>query len=66
MADLYLIVRLAGRRVAFPAADVEAVVELEGLSPVPCALPHVAGLSALRSRIVSPAAPSCSGAPTRM
>jgi purine-binding chemotaxis protein CheW len=53
MADLYLIVRLAGRRVAFPAADVEAVVELEGLSPVPCALPHVAGLSALRSRVLT-------------
>ena len=50
MVELLLIVRLAGRRVALPAADVEAVVELEGLPPVPGTAPHVAGLSALRSR----------------
>jgi purine-binding chemotaxis protein CheW len=53
MAELLLIARLAGRRVAFPAADVEAVVELEGLSPAPRAAPHVAGLSALRSRVLT-------------
>ena len=53
MAELLLIARLAARRVAFPAADVEAVVELEGLSPAPRALPHVAGLSALRSRVLT-------------
>jgi purine-binding chemotaxis protein CheW len=53
MAELLLIARLAGRRIAFPAADVEAVVELEGLSPAPRALPHVAGLSALRSRVLT-------------
>jgi len=53
MAELLLIARLAGRRIAFPAADVEAVVELEGLTPAPRALPHVAGLSALRSRVLT-------------
>ena len=53
MAELLLIVRLAGRRVAFPAAEVEAVVELEGLTPVPRAAGHVAGLSALRSRVLT-------------
>jgi purine-binding chemotaxis protein CheW len=53
MAELLLIARLAGRRIAFPAAEVEAVVELEGLSPAPRALPHVAGLSALRSRVLT-------------
>jgi purine-binding chemotaxis protein CheW len=53
MAELILIVRLAGRRVAVRAADVEAVVELEGLTPVPRAAPHVAGLSALRSRVLT-------------
>jgi len=53
MADLLLVVRLAGRRVAFPAADVEGVVELEGLTPAPGAAPHVAGLSALRSRVLT-------------
>ena len=53
MAELLLIARLAGRRVAFPAAEVEAVVELEGMSPAPRAAPHVAGLSALRSRVLT-------------
>jgi len=53
MADLLLVVRLAGRRIAFPATDAEGVVELEGLTPAPCAAPHVAGLSALRSRVLT-------------
>ena len=53
MAELLLIARLAGRRIAFPASDVEAVVELEGLTPAPGAAAHVAGLSALRSRVLT-------------
>jgi len=53
MAELLLIARLAGRRIAFPASEVEAVVELEGITPTPRALPHVAGLSALRSRVLT-------------
>jgi purine-binding chemotaxis protein CheW len=53
MADLLLIARLAGRRIAFPAAEVEAVVELEGVTPAPRAAAHVAGLSALRSRVLT-------------
>lgn len=54
MADaLVLIVRLAGRRVALPSADVEAVVELDGITPAPRAAAHVAGLSALRSRVLT-------------
>jgi hypothetical protein len=42
MAELLLIAHLAGRRVAFPAADVEAVVELEGVTPAPGAFRHCA------------------------
>ncbi len=53
MPDLLLIVRLAGRRIAFPASEVEGVVELEGLTPAPRAAGHVAGLSALRSRVLT-------------
>lgn len=53
MAELLLIVRLAGRRIALPATEVEAVVELEGITPAPRAAPHVAGLSALRSRVLT-------------
>ena len=53
MTELLLIVTIAGSRVAFPAAQVESVVELDALSPVPRAAAHVAGLSALRSRVLT-------------
>lgn len=53
MNELLLIVSIAGSRVAFPAADVESVVELDALIPVPRAAPQVAGLSALRSRVLT-------------
>src|SRR2546430_16648076 len=44
---------MAGGRGALPAAAVESVVELDTLIPVPRAAPHVAGLSALRSRVLT-------------
>ena len=53
MSALLLIVTIAGQRVALPAAAVESVVELESLIPVPRAGAHVAGLSALRSRVLT-------------
>ena len=53
MNELLLIVTVGGERVAFPAAAVESVVELDTLIPVPRAAPHVAGLSALRSRVLT-------------
>ena len=53
MSELLLIVTVGGERVALPAAAVEAVVELDTLIPVPRAAPHVAGLSALRSRVLT-------------
>lgn len=53
MSELLLIVTIAGERVALPAAAVESVVELDTLIPVPRAAPHVAGLSALRSRVLT-------------
>jgi len=53
MNELLLIVTIAGSRVALPAAAVESVVELDTLIPVPRAAPHVAGLSALRSRVLT-------------
>jgi purine-binding chemotaxis protein CheW len=51
--ELLLVVTIAGERVALPSAAVESVVELEALIPVPRAAPHVAGLSALRSRVLT-------------
>ena len=53
MSQLLLVVTIADERVALPAAAVEAVVELDTLIPVPRAAPHVAGLSALRSRVLT-------------
>ena len=53
MNTLLLVVTIAGQRVALPAAAVESVVELDALIPVPRAAPHIAGLSALRSRVLT-------------
>src|SRR5206468_6845319 len=53
MSELLLVVTIAGERVALPSAAVEAVVELDTLIPVPRAAAHVAGLSALRSRVLT-------------
>lgn len=53
MTQLLLVVTIAGERVALPAAAVEAVVELDTLIAVPRAQPHIAGLSALRSRVLT-------------
>ena len=53
MNKLLLIVSIAGSRVAFPAAEVDGVVELDTLIPVPRAPAHLAGLSALRSRVLT-------------
>ena len=53
MSQLLLIVSIAGSRVAFRSAAIESVVELDTLIPVPRAAPHVAGLSALRSRVLT-------------
>ena len=53
MNELLLIVSIAGSRVALPAAAVESVVELDALISVPRAPDHLAGLSALRSRVLT-------------
>jgi purine-binding chemotaxis protein CheW len=53
MSELLLVVTIAGERVALRSEAVESVVELDALIPVPRAAPHVAGLSALRSRVLT-------------
>ena len=53
MDNLYLFAILAGTRVAVEAGEVEAVVKLTDISPVPGMGAHVAGLSALRSRVLT-------------
>jgi len=53
MNNLYLLVTIAGNRVALPTATVESVIEIDGIEPVPLVAPHVAGLFALRSRVLT-------------
>ena len=50
MNEMLLVVMLGGRRAAVPAVEVNAVIELAEVTPVPRAAAHVAGLAALRSR----------------
>lgn len=51
--SLVLIVRISGHAVAIRADAVLSVVELDEIAPVPRAAPHVAGLAALRSRVLT-------------
>ena len=53
MDALFLIVVIAGQRVAMPANNVESVIEIDQITPVPLVAPHVAGLFALRSRVLT-------------
>lgn len=53
MESLKLIARIAGQRVALAADAVESVVEIESITPVPLAARHIAGLAALRSRVLT-------------
>ncbi len=53
MDRLYLFAMLAGTRIAVEAREVEAVVRLSDISPVPGMGAHIAGLSALRSRVLT-------------
>lgn len=53
MNQLLLIVNIAGQMVALRADDVQSVIELDSLIAVPRAPAYIAGLSALRSRLLT-------------
>ncbi len=53
MSDLYLFARIGDTSVAIRTDEVEGVVRLRELSPVPAVPGHVAGLAALRSRVLT-------------
>ena len=53
MQKLFLIARIAGRTVAIDSDQVESVVDIGAITPVPRADPEVRGLAALRSRVVT-------------
>ncbi|MBB5687156.1 chemotaxis protein CheW [Sphingobium boeckii] len=53
MKNLYLIASLSGQRIAFDVACVDSVVNVAAITPAPLAPPHVCGLAALRSRVIT-------------
>lgn len=53
MDRLFLIAQIAGRTVAIDAEQVESVVDIGSIIPVPRASTQVRGLAALRSRVVT-------------
>ncbi|HVI98562.1 MAG TPA: chemotaxis protein CheW [Sphingomonas sp.] len=53
MTELFLIAEIGGRAVAIAADQVESVVDIGVVTPVPRADPRVKGLAALRSRVVT-------------
>lgn len=50
MIEMLLVVVLAGRRAVLPAVEVNSVIEVAEVTPIPRTAAHVAGLGALRSR----------------
>lgn len=53
MDKLYLIATIAGQPIAIRSSLVDSVVDLGAVAPVPLAPPHVAGLAALRSKVLT-------------
>ncbi|NNM75703.1 chemotaxis protein CheW [Sphingomonas sp. ID1715] len=60
MEKLYLIATIAGQPIAIRASLVESVVDLGDVAPVPLAPSHVAGLAALRSKVLTVICCECS------
>ncbi|WP_070156473.1 chemotaxis protein CheW [Sphingobium phenoxybenzoativorans] len=53
MNELYLFAHVAGTAIAVKSTEIEAVVKVTEISPVPGMPVHIAGLSALRSRVLT-------------
>ncbi len=48
-----VLVQLAGQRIALPSLEVDAVIEIDKITPVPGAPAYIAGLTSLRSRALT-------------
>lgn len=53
MNDLLVLITLAGRQVALRAVEVQSVIEMDAVTPVPGTASFVAGLTALRSQALT-------------
>jgi len=53
MEDLLVMAQIAGRRCALSADDVQSVIEIGAITPVPCAPAYIAGITAMRSQTLT-------------
>jgi purine-binding chemotaxis protein CheW len=53
MTSTFVIGAVGDQRIAFDATDVESIIRLGGITPVPGSPPHVAGLCAVRSAVLT-------------
>ena len=53
MNELLVMCQIAGRRCAFRANDVQSVIEIGTITPVPQTPDHIAGLTAMRSQALT-------------
>ena len=53
MNDLLVMAQIAGRHCAFPAHDVQSVIEIGKITPVPRAPEFIAGITAMRSQALT-------------
>ncbi len=53
MEDLLVMAQIAGRRCAFSAHDVQSVIEIGAITPVPRAPAFIAGITAMRSQALT-------------
>lgn len=53
MSNLVVLITIDGKRAAIAAPDVESVIELEAIYPVPGTPDYVAGLAAMRSQTMT-------------
>lgn len=53
MNELMVIVSIGSRRCAIRAHDVQSVIEIDSISPIPRCAPHIVGLTALRSQALT-------------
>lgn len=53
MGTMVLVAVIDGTRIALPACDVHSVIEIGTVTPVPGSPPWIAGLAAMRSRMMT-------------
>lgn len=53
MTELVVLAQIAGRKCAFRAHDVQSVIDVGAITPIPCAPAWIVGLTAMRSQALT-------------